>query len=180
MSEAAKIDSLSDISMEVTLEKLANEARNVSKGLHEIIWSVNPDADNSSSLFDHINQYSREFLEDTDLKLTIEINEEYKMQLSPHNRRNIFLIIKEGLNNIVKHAAANEVRLLLSTSNNQTIYIKLSDDGAGITDKIEKAASAQLNSKAWVEKHAKSSRKLRIKFFNSFRVRYRNQHSSKW
>ena len=151
MSEAAKIDSLSDISMEVTLEKLANEARNVSKGLHEIIWSVNPDADNSSSLFDHINQYSREFLEDTDLKLTIEINEEYKMQLSPHNRRNIFLIIKEGLNNIVKHAAANEVRLLLSTSNNQTIYIKLSDDGVGITDKIEKAASAQLNSKTRIK-----------------------------
>ena len=133
--------------MEVTFEKLANEARNISKGLHEIIWSVNPDADNSSSLFDHINQYAREFLEDSNLKLTIEINDDYKMYLSPQNRRNIFLIIKEGLNNIVKHADANEVRLILNTSNNQSISIKLSDDGKGITDKIENDSSLLLNSK---------------------------------
>ena len=147
MSEAAKIESPSNRSMEVTFEKLANEARNISKGLHEIIWSVNPDADNSSSLFDHINQYAREFLEDTNLRLTIEINDDYKMQLSPHNRRNIFLIVKEGLNNIVKHADANEVRLILNTSNNQSISIKLSDDGKGITDKIENDSSLLLNSK---------------------------------
>ena len=51
--------------------------------------------------------------------------------LSSSERRNLLLVVKEALNNIVKHAEANQVKIDISTDAEQ-INILVVDDGVGI------------------------------------------------
>ena len=50
LSEAARIDENRGKNVQEALVKLADTARDISSGLHEIIWSVNPDFDTVESL----------------------------------------------------------------------------------------------------------------------------------
>ena len=133
MSEAAKVNQGSKEEVSATLDKLANTSRNITQGLHEIIWSVNPDADNSSSLFDHIKQYAYEFLEETDIALQVDIDDAVPLSLSPVLRRNVFLIIKEALNNVVKHASATQIQIRLRTFEAGSFEIVVMDNGIGFS-----------------------------------------------
>lgn len=145
MSEAAKVNMTDNSNLSATLDKLANTSRNITQGLHEIIWSVNPDADNSSSLFDHIKQYAYEFLEETDIALQVDIDDAVPLSLSPVLRRNVFLIMKEALNNAVKHASASHIQISLSTAENRSFTIELTDNGIGFSPDAHTRGHGLLN-----------------------------------
>jgi signal transduction histidine kinase len=49
------------------------------------------------------------------------------------DRRNIFLIVKELLNNIYKHSGATEVKLAFQIEENKTLKISIADNGKGMT-----------------------------------------------
>jgi signal transduction histidine kinase len=51
-------------------------------------------------------------------------------ELSGDKRRNIFLCVKESLNNVVKHSKATRVRIEILT--NHELIIRIVDDGVGI------------------------------------------------
>jgi signal transduction histidine kinase len=151
MSEAAKVNQGSKEEVSATLDKLANTSRNITQGLHEIIWSVNPDADNSSSLFDHIKQYAYEFLEETDISLQVDIDDAVPLSLSPVMRRNVFLIVKEALNNSVKHANASRVEIILNTTLYNTWGVSISDNGIGFSSENSSAGHGLRNMKSRAE-----------------------------
>jgi signal transduction histidine kinase len=52
------------------------------------------------------------------------------IQLTPDQRRNLFLVVKECLHNVVKHACATEVRLQFAWKEGELNMI-LCDDGIG-------------------------------------------------
>jgi signal transduction histidine kinase len=52
------------------------------------------------------------------------------LHLSAESRRNIFLVVKEALHNVVKHSVASEVVMRLIVSN-QVIAVAIEDNGKG-------------------------------------------------
>ena len=50
--------------------------------------------------------------------------------LSTEERHNLFMAVKEALNNVLKHARATEVRISLAVEGND-LRIVVSDDGCG-------------------------------------------------
>jgi signal transduction histidine kinase len=61
------------------------------------------------------------------------------LQLSPEQRRNLFLVVKEALHNVVKHARARNVRLAMHMDG-PMLYIAFSDDGVGLPPEGERTA----------------------------------------
>jgi signal transduction histidine kinase len=67
--------------------------------------------------------------------------------MSGEKRRNIFLSVKEALNNIMKHSQASEVKIDIMVPDYKLV-IKIADNGVGInTEKLRRFGNGLSNMK---------------------------------
>jgi signal transduction histidine kinase/ligand-binding sensor domain-containing protein len=105
--------------------------RQVIKSVDEIIWAISPRNDQLQYLIDYITEFAVEFLHAADISPRVDLPECIPDQLiSPEVRHNLFLVVKEALNNVVRHARAREVRFQI-TATEQRLVIVIHDDGGG-------------------------------------------------
>ncbi|HZQ46220.1 MAG TPA: ATP-binding protein, partial [Verrucomicrobiae bacterium] len=82
-------------------------------------------------LFDYIGQFALEFLQAADIRCHLDLPDHPPARsISAEVRHNLFLAVKEALNNIVRHAGAREVHLRVATDDNE-LSITIEDDGRG-------------------------------------------------
>ena len=113
------------------VEKISQTSQELVSNMSHIIWAVNPENDTMESLLAYIREYAVDFIDDCGLQCNISFPETpLKVNLLPEQRRNVFLVIKESLNNIIKHASASQVWIdILIHEGEFTVIIK--DDGKG-------------------------------------------------
>jgi len=122
------------------LDKLESESRTLSHNIGEIIWALNPQNDTLDTLCAYLRNYAYEYLEEAGIETKINFpNEVPSKPVTPEVRRNIFLIIKESLNNLVKHAGATRAEISLALSNGE-LSVSIVDNGKGINDDAETLA----------------------------------------
>ena len=115
-------------------ELIGTTAREVIDTMNEIIWSLSPKQDNLESLINYTRHFINSMFEDIAIRYTLDIHELVpNIELGPDFRRNVFLIIKEIINNIVKHSSASNVSLSISLSDGNLNFIAV-DDGIGIVE----------------------------------------------
>jgi signal transduction histidine kinase len=113
-------------------EKIAGTAGAVVDKMNEIIWSMNTAYDTYDDLIAYTRRHAAEFLQDHHLQYQLNIPGSVpQLRMSGEQRRNIYLIIKEALHNIVKHACATEV--IISFMLNENLHITIHDNGKGIS-----------------------------------------------
>lgn len=138
LSEAARIDQNRGKNVQDSLIKLATTARDLGSGLYEIIWSVNPDFDTVESLVEHSRQFVFTFLEDSPLEIDFQVEISHPQQmLTPDQRRNLYLILKEAVHNVIRHASATTITIVFIVDKDQLFKMVLMDDGVGISDSLE-------------------------------------------
>jgi signal transduction histidine kinase len=115
----------------------ATSARMVDS-MNEIVWALNVHNDTLDSLVAFIRKYARDFLQDTSIKLVFEEDVNQDFTLQGNVRRSIYLVVKEAINNVVKHADAQQVHLNIQTDNNK-LTIMIEDDGKGINESKKSA-----------------------------------------
>jgi len=97
------------------IEKMSSTARQAVKSLDEIVWAVNPRNDTLAHLIDYTGQFTTDYLRDAGIRCLLDVPEQTPVREVPSNvRHNVFLVVKEALQNIVKHARATEVWLRVS------------------------------------------------------------------
>jgi len=115
----------------VEIDKISSSADDVLNKMNAIIWSMDSGNDTLDNLISYIRAYSIDYFENTnvhcelDIPLTIPATE-----ISGDKRRNIFLSLKETLNNVLKHSDASELSITIEINNN--LRIQVSDNGKGI------------------------------------------------
>ena len=113
-------------------ERITTTASSVVDKMNEIIWSMNPDYDTLNNLIAYTRQHCAEFLRDHGLRYHLDLPQTISdLPLSGEQRRNIYLIIKEALHNIVKHAHATEVNIAFHL-NDKNLDIAIHDNGKGL------------------------------------------------
>jgi two-component system, NarL family, sensor kinase len=113
-------------------DRIASTASSVVDKMNEIIWSMNPDYDTLNDLIAYTRQHCAEFLRDHDLNYELDIPQmTTNLPLGGEQRRNIYLVIKEALHNIVKHANATEVRIAFQLDD-KNLNIAIYDNGQGL------------------------------------------------
>ena len=129
MSEIAKNKMKQNTPSEI--EKISQSADDVLNKMNAIIWSMNSKNDSLGNLISYIRAYAIEYLEGTFVKCKVNIPDSIpEKELSGDKRRNIFLCVKETLNNMLKHSKATE--LSIDIKSNETLIIKIHDNGSGI------------------------------------------------
>ena len=113
------------------IEKMSNTARQAVKSLDEIVWAVNPRNDTLSHLVDYLCQYANDYLRDAGVRCLLDVPEQTPAREVPANvRHNLFLAVKEALQNIVKHARASQAELRIHLRNGE-LRIEITDNGCG-------------------------------------------------
>jgi signal transduction histidine kinase len=129
MSEIAKNKMKENTPVEI--ERISRSADDILNKMNAIIWSMNSKNDSLGNLISYIRAYATEYLEGTPVKCTVNVPDIIpEQELSGDKRRNIFLCVKETLNNMLKHSRANT--LTIDIIANGMLKIKIHDDGIGI------------------------------------------------
>jgi signal transduction histidine kinase len=113
------------------VEKIYESVGDISAKMKEVIWSLNAENDQLPSLISYIQKQARQWLENYPCQLDITIPEKIPtVEISGESRRNIFLIVKEAVHNIIKHSGADKVNINIGCEEQLTISV--SDNGSGI------------------------------------------------
>ena len=119
--------------------------RRIMKSLDEIVWAVNPRNDSLPHLIEYLGQFAVEFLNRADIRCRVDLPPRPpEWDLSPEARHNLFLVVKETLNNIVRHAHAGEVWLRIKVVD-RLLHITIEDDGRGFATAPENGSADGLN-----------------------------------
>jgi ligand-binding sensor domain-containing protein len=106
----------------------------------EIVWALNERNDSLNDLIAYTRAYAVEYLSQNGVECVMELPQQFdNYRVSGEFRRNIFLSVKEILHNIVKHAQANHVIIMIEIKKELTISIK--DDGVGLAKKGSRSFS---------------------------------------
>jgi signal transduction histidine kinase len=126
--------------VEIHAVKLIQSANQTVRALEEIVWAVRPRSDSLQSLVDYIAHFANELFDGTATSCRLDLPHDLPARpLPPEVRHNIFLIIKEALTNVLKHASAREVTVQAKV-NSGVLEITVQDDGKGLvspTPKVE-------------------------------------------
>ena len=111
--------------------KISASSNELIQKMNEIVWALNVNHDNLQSLIAYTRQYAVSYLDDFQIRCIVTIPENIPdMPVMGNKRRNVFLLVKEALSNIVKHAQANTVKLEIRITDR--LHIEVSDNGKGI------------------------------------------------
>ncbi|MEO6036481.1 MAG: histidine kinase, partial [Verrucomicrobiota bacterium] len=112
-------------------EQVYRTARETTRALDEIVWAVNPKHDTLDSLASYLGRYAQSFLSATPIRCRLDVPLQMPVwSLTAEIRHNVFLAFKEALNNVVKHAAASEVKVSMELLPNGFLLC-VADDGHG-------------------------------------------------
>jgi signal transduction histidine kinase/ligand-binding sensor domain-containing protein len=113
------------------LRKLSSAAHQVINSLDETVWAVNPRNDTLPHLINYIGRFAVEFLKTAEIQCTVDLPECPPNWVVPAAvRHNLFLSVKEALNNIVRHANARAVQLRM-TATEEFLELCIEDNGCG-------------------------------------------------
>ncbi len=113
------------------LGALADTAGELIGSMRQIIWTMNGDQATVEDLVVYTTSYVRNYCEQNELGADVKVLGPWpSVQLSTEQRRNVFLVVKEALHNVVKHAHANQVRVVMEWRDG--LWVEVADDGVGL------------------------------------------------
>jgi signal transduction histidine kinase len=120
------------------IEKISNSANELLNKMNTIIWTMTSSNDTIENLVAYIRSYAVEFFENTSIDCYFSMPASITpREISGEKRRNIFLSVKEALNNVVKHSQSSVVKINVIV--NDRLIIEIQDDGIGINmEKLRK------------------------------------------
>lgn len=131
LSELVKADKDQPSEVELHAAKISSTAQKSVRGLGTIIWAVNPRNDTLDSLIQYISQYAYDFFQASQIACHLDLPTEVPpITLTAEVRHNLFMVVKEALNNILKHSRASEAHLRL-TLQDGVLEIRVEDNGRG-------------------------------------------------
>jgi ligand-binding sensor domain-containing protein/two-component sensor histidine kinase len=131
LGEQAKAYSTRNDTMNQLVERIAERSREAIDNIGSIIWTTNPQNDRLDTLVMYLREYANEYLEAVGIEYHYAGTPAFPpVPLAADGRRNIFLIVKESLANIVKHANATSVALSIHFDN-ICLSITIDDNGNG-------------------------------------------------
>ncbi|HXF10788.1 MAG TPA: ATP-binding protein, partial [Desulfuromonadaceae bacterium] len=115
----------------IHVQQIGTAAKQVINSLDETVWVLNSRNDNLPNLINYLGQTAVEFLRSADIRCRIDFPDHPPELAVPADvRHNLFLVVQEALNNVVRHAHASEVRLTV-TQDQQWFSLVIQDDGRG-------------------------------------------------
>jgi ligand-binding sensor domain-containing protein/two-component sensor histidine kinase len=114
------------------LASLAWSTRALVDNMREVVWAMNPQNDNLESLASFLGAYTESYLATAGLRCRLELPVVVPSEpVDSSTRHQLFLVVKETLHNIVRHARATEVQLGIQHEGHE-LRLAIVDNGCGL------------------------------------------------
>ncbi|MEI6192835.1 MAG: sensor histidine kinase [Verrucomicrobiota bacterium] len=131
VSESAALEAQPGSRQEQRLNEICDASRQLTRTMEEIVWAQDPKRDYLDNLVDYFCSFASNLLADSQISCRLNIPVDLpEIPLEAQKRHELFLVFKEALNNVIKHAGASEVRISLQ-SLRDSIQILIEDNGRG-------------------------------------------------
>jgi two-component sensor histidine kinase/streptogramin lyase len=115
----------------VFLGRISEEVSHSSQALDDIVWSINTKNDTLEETVVRMRRYAAEIFDAANINYTLQLDEQFaNRKLNMEQKRDCFLVFKETINNIYKHAEAKNVYIKLWLQHN-SLFLEIKDDGKG-------------------------------------------------
>ena len=116
-------------------------------GSKHILWALDPDNDQLSQVLNHIVEFGIDMFLNTGIHFLpqIGVNKFSRVTLALGQGRNIILIVKELLNNALKHSEAENVIFSTRINQDKNICVCIEDDGKGFEPETVKKGNGIRN-----------------------------------
>ncbi|PQJ80434.1 ligand-binding sensor domain-containing protein [Polaribacter porphyrae] len=119
------------------LSRITKNARNLAATLDDIVWLINPEKETLEDFLLKTKTLTKELLENKNIHFEDDLNQITKQKLlSAAQKRNLFLFVKEVVNNIAKHADAQNINVVFKVKN-KNLLLNITDDGVGFDISIK-------------------------------------------
>lgn len=116
---------------EKMLQRISQGAASLSDAMQDIIWSIKTDFDTLEDMLARMRAFALKLLEAKQIAFKTRISQDFEnTHLNIEQRRNIYLIFKEAVNNAAKYAECREVELIIEMEKKQFGMI-VQDNGKG-------------------------------------------------
>jgi ligand-binding sensor domain-containing protein/signal transduction histidine kinase len=134
------------------LDRISEEVSHSSQALDDIVWSINTNNDTLEQTVARMRRYAAEIFDAANINYTLQLDEQFaNRRLNMEQRRDCFLIYKEAINNIYKHASAKNVSISVWLDRNQ-FHMEITDDGNGFNTRVLTHRNGLKNMKQRMEK----------------------------
>ena len=129
------------------IEKSADEAK---EKISDIVWTINPTHDEWTNFLTKCRRHASDIFEAQGIEYALEMDENIPGNLEMELRKNLWLIFKEIITNIIKHAEAEYVLIRFTTESGK-LNITIRDKGKGFDVNTQKKGNGINNVKKRVE-----------------------------
>jgi signal transduction histidine kinase len=114
------------------MTQVSEKSRDMVASLDEIVWAVNPANDSLPGVANYLCHYAGEFFEPTSIRCRLDVEEDLPAApLTSEVRHNLFLAVREALNNVARHSQATEVWLRIKLESPEMLCLVVEDNGQG-------------------------------------------------
>jgi ligand-binding sensor domain-containing protein/signal transduction histidine kinase len=113
------------------LADIAGISRELVDSMSDIVWAIDPERDHVDDLVHRIRRFASDVLSPRDIRLAFQAPPEVEdLPMGADLRRQVFLIFKELVHNIVRHSSATEAEVEIRVEHGW-LCLKVADNGRG-------------------------------------------------
>lgn len=131
------------------IERVAAEAN---RSLGDIVWAIDPHHDSLAGLTERVREHCERMLKRSHIGHRIDCRHEGPdRSLDPATKRDLYLILREALNNALKYAQATHIEVSFLTSADG-LRMMVKDDGIGLASQEQSTGHGLANMRARAER----------------------------
>jgi two-component system sensor histidine kinase UhpB len=113
------------------LEKIKDNSGNMLDSMSEIVWAINPGNDTLDRVIMRMKEFAGDILDPLNIRYEFRVDGDFgQVKLDLSQRRDFYLIFKEGVNNAAKYSDCKRLDIRLAKEYS-TIRMQIIDDGTG-------------------------------------------------
>ncbi len=126
-----KAEVAGDTDAAASLDKISDRSQRLMRNMSDIVWSVDPQKDSLQELIVRMREFGASVLDAKGIAYTFHGPAEVPaLTLAAETKNNLYLILKEAINNVVKHAEAGRVEVWISIDAG-ALRLVVKDNGSG-------------------------------------------------
>ncbi|GBC85319.1 Sensor histidine kinase LiaS [bacterium HR11] len=115
------------------IRRIGENARAMLETLEDIVWTMNPEHDRLDDVLERIREFAVEVFEARSIELELDLPDAdagRRLRLPMELRRDFYLIFKETVHNVVRHARCQKARVTVRVQDH-VLRLTVQDDGVG-------------------------------------------------
>jgi signal transduction histidine kinase len=131
LGEVVQSELRTDLQAREQIGQLCEKARDLSRVMDEVVWAINSRRDTLRDFATYVCKYAQAYLSATPIRCRLDVEPEMPtVVFDLPIRRNLFLAVKEALNNAAKHSGATELFLRIHRQG-EGLSVVVEDNGQG-------------------------------------------------